>query len=100
MNVVVSSVLSAKAKITGFVNELVVPRKCLVDVSIATTSSSSKALKIGLISTYGLLHNLHILFWHVDGITANRLICFAIVESNCEVMRIVDCGFECRLNWS
>ena len=69
-------------KITEFVNELVVPRKCLVEVSFATTSSSSKPLKIDLISTSGLLHNLHIRFWPVDGITANRLICLAIVESN------------------
>jgi hypothetical protein len=36
MNFVVSSVRFAKAKITEFVNELVVPRNCLVEVSFAT----------------------------------------------------------------
>ena len=49
---------------TEFVNEWVVPRKCLLEVSLicnhAYDSSSSKPPKIGLISTSGLLHNLHI----------------------------------------
>ena len=48
--------------ILDFVNEwMVASRKCLVEVSFATTSTSSKPLKTDLMSTSGQLHNLHIL---------------------------------------
>ena len=67
--------------IVEFVNEMAAARKSLVEVSLATTSSSSEPLKLHMMSTPGRLHNLHILFWHVDGITVNRLIRSAIVES-------------------
>lgn len=70
--------------ILEFVNEwMVAARKCLVEVSFATTcSSSSKRLKRDLMSTSGQLQNLHTYpFWHVDGVTANRHICLPIAES-------------------
>jgi hypothetical protein len=48
-------------KITEFVNELVVPRKCLLEVSLATTSSSSEPpLKLHMMSTSGRFHNMSI----------------------------------------
>lgn len=67
--------------IVEFVNEMAAARKSLVEVSLATTPSSSEPLKLHMVSSSGRLHNLHILFWHVDEITVSRLIRLAIVNS-------------------